>query len=484
MSKFMQTYYVDLQAYDDTGSHFEISDLENQYRDIEKTNIAIENAFTQLGRAQSLKKKIQESSTFNKLEYQLSIFAMEQITINCGLLPINKKPALEATQDYKAAALEGFTEIIGNIIEAIKRAFKYIWDLLSKFFSWLFSSARRNKMESDLESLEERVKKSEKAPTKIKPSEMEYFPNIDILKGLDYGVKSINRNTLLELLSRIEKFYNSLNKLTQSFNLGVNGFSGIYKNFVSTADKVALSKFSGTPEKFDFINFKKEFYNSIHSTVDVTIDEQYNKANILKEQNYVEGLREKSKNDKGENAADPISFVEGFAEGSIRSRIISEMRISEVLGGLSKLYFIMYSGENENYVPVNSKQIALSLIEENSSRYLAPEDLLNVLSKLKDVQHDVYLKQLDIETKLNNARKVYTEMLKHLSNLRELNKQAVMEPETADSYEKTVNIIFIYLQRQQRFLTQGIYKGIFMVETNMNTFYKFFKEHDSVYRTI
>jgi len=478
MSKFMQTYQVDLQAYDDVGSNFEISDLENQYNDIEKTNIAIENAFIQLGKAQSLKNKIQKSPSFNKLEYKLSIFAMEQITTDCGLLPLNKKAALESTQDYRVVALEGFTEIIKNIVEAIKRAFKYIWDMLSKFFSWLFSSTKKNKIESDLESLEERVKKSEKAPTKIKPQEMEYYPYIDILKGLDYGVKSINSNTILELMSRIEKFYNSLDKLSYSYNLGINGFSGIYKNFVNTADKIALSKLSGTPEKFDFINFQKEFYNSIHSTVDVTIDEQYNKANILKEQNYIEGLREKN------NFQDPISFVEGLAEGSIKSRTISEMRISEVIGGLSKLLFIMYSGENENYVPINTTQVALSLVKEDSSRYLAPEDLLRVISKLKDVQHDVYLKGLDIQTRLKSTKKVFDEMLTHLSNLSEINKQAVMEPETADSYERTINLLFVYLQRQQRFLTQGIYKGMGMVEKNMSTLYKFSMSHDLIYRTV
>jgi hypothetical protein len=480
----MQTYQIDLQAYDDVGSNFEISDLEKQYTDIEKINIAVENAFTQLNKVQSLKKKIQKSPSFNKLEYQLSIFAMEQITNDCGLLPFNKKPALESVSDYKTVAIESFTGIIKNIIEAIKKAFKYIWDMISKFFNWLFSSSRKNKIESDLSSLEESVKKAEKAPTKIKLHDMEYFPYIDVLRGLDYGVKSITGNTILELLSRIEKFYNSLDKVSYSFNLGIIGFNGIYKNFVNTADRVAASKMADTPEKFDFINFQKEFYNSISSTVDVAVTEQYSNANILKEQNYIEGLREKSTNNKGKSFEDPVSFIEGLSEGSIKSNIISNMRISEVIGGLSKLYFIMYSGENENYVPVNSVQVALSLVEENSSRYLVPEDLLKVISKLRDIQRDVYLKGQDVQNRLESTKKVYNEMLTHLSNLSEINKQVVMEPETADSYERTISLLFVYLQRQQRFLTQGIYKGMGMVEKNMSTLYKFTMAHDSVYRII
>jgi CTP-dependent riboflavin kinase len=151
---------------------------------------------------------------------------------------------------------------------------------------------------------------------------------------------------------------------------------------------------------------------------------------------------------------------------------------------LSKLFFILYSGENENYVPVNSVQVALSLVEENSSRYLQPEELLKIISELKDVQQNVYLKGQDIKNKLESVKKVSTEMMNHLTNLNKIKKQVAMEPETAESYEKTVNILFVYLQRQQRFLTGGIYKGMGMVEKNMSNLYKYTMAHDLVYRTI
>lgn len=474
MRKFVEVYCpnVAIEAYDDVGMTEQLGVLDGQTGGLDPVFSAIENALEHYQYAVKIKNILISHEEFTPKAYSLARIAIEGIVKQTGIEyamhGIRMVPTMENIRAFKALSLESISDVIKTILNSIKKAFDYIWDLIVKFFTWLTSSSKKKETENlirDTREVSKTANVREKTPL---------FPNIALLRNLDYGVKIIGNNQIEELIIRQNTFLKNIESLVTEFEDATGKMMHHYDLFRDTADKIARKSIEGNKEIFDFKVFREAIYQSFAQTIDKKILANYQKTDVRKEQNLYEGIIEKSNGSSAKQH--DIQFGE---PGNI-----VDMRTSETLGNLAKILFVMYNGEYENYEAVIAIQAELSLIEEGSSRYLNSKEFDKISGDI--LEHtDINIRTIEkIQSIFKNSRATIIKIIDHLHNYNEIDRARVMEESTAASYTATINLILIYLQRYSKFSLEVFAKGVALSSKTEQAISNYVVEHQKYFNSI
>lgn len=444
---------IAIEAYDDSEGLAGFTGLDQfsqQFTEVEQTQVAIEQAFDQAVRLQRLRSSLLSSSGPVSLPARkMTSLAIEDILKQTGV-QMSYQIAAESSVLWKSTALESISSIFHAIIEAIRKAIEWVWNAVKQLFGFANSSRKQASDAMVLDQAIETANKLNKGPA-IKERDVPFVEDVELLKKLDIGEgRVINVRVLQQNITNLEQFFTLLKTLANTSRVGASGLIENFKTFKDAVNQASkLESSSAASNNVDFLIYRQNFFNTIHSTIDQAITENALPANIGLEQNLIEGVVEKSAGQIN-TAGKLIDF---------KSKM-QHFKQAPVLGGLKKVFFALYEGEYENYSAYSIDESALSKMTEGSSRYLLPGDLLAVSESIKKLQNKKTDDMEEIERNFQTVKTIITDLLKDISAMQARNFDKAFDDNSKTSFSQTQTLLLDLLKRQQTFFGTVFFNAV------------------------
>jgi hypothetical protein len=474
-----KSLFIAQEAYDDVGYH-ELADFSHDYK--EETELlfnAIEHAHSNIHTLQKLQTLNAKSQTISKEQYQITLIALEDIQQQVGF-----KTTLLSTEDIEsrnALALESaIGDMILKIIEAIKKAFAYIWQKIKDFFTWLFSSAKKSKDESIVVEAKETFEKVRKTGIKVKESDLPVFTNEVVLDNLNFGDNLVvNYDSVKTLISNYENYIDTIRDVTKAIMESYG--SGFYLQTVAFGDvckyhyQLAVGQETELREQRTFLQERQEVTNLVSGDFLEKIRTSTYPINISLVQNFYKSHDEKvQKVSKSQYSAagTDIQFT----------NLLKEIRTSKVIGRISRLFFVLYEGDQETFEVVPFSASHLNKKSISASKYLELEDITSVVNLFERAKKEKESTILKFESDFKFLKATYDDSLKELTEIQLKGYASKYDPKTREEYEQTFNIFFRSIKTFQQLIYRLLLRGVYISEPTMQGILEYIKEHEQYYK--
>ncbi len=301
-------------------------------------------------------------------------------------------------EDKRTIAIESIGSILVGIWEAIKKAVSYIFEQISKFFTWLFSSSRELGEEREWMNIKEDEKNIKKGsantPEQVvkevqkkretrkearevttsgiqEPEITEYINDYGLLNSINAGFPNIDKKAVETLIENLVTYSTNLLKFNDLLEKSSNELIEANKDITETSTKV----FKGDKD-IDFLAVNDKIEKIVEPLKDF-IKDNFEETHIRQEMYFMPSTS--------------LPFT-------ISNDSLVDLRKTVSLGNSFKTYFGLNKG-SFMYVAISTTYTGTNVIK-NGAKYLTTNELEDVISKFEKYKNAISKDMKDMVKKI------------------------------------------------------------------------------------